>query len=621
MKSLLLLWQRLALECASRCHTSATMDIKTVHARFEHEGFSFLTISLANFGKDFEKSLDQGFVDRRLFTGFQWKEGLPRFLGGFLDRVFDRYSGVLLDDPCWDSMLAVRQLSLMFSKIALDCSPERKRAALRGYVQCEKDVRLNDAKLAPIDFEDFRRVSSLLFGNMFSKIDREVYNLELVPKHGPGSTADRLSGNAKYDQREWTARLEAIFPAGEFLLPNWRYYDQLDEIDILEPGEERPVKVILVPKTMKTPRVIAMEPTCMQYAQQALRSAFYDYVKVDKTLNRMIGFEDQEPNQLLAQKGSSDGSLATLDLSEASDRVSNQLVRTMFANHRWLNAAIDATRSRKADVDGQTIRLAKYASMGSALCFPIEAMVFLTLVFLGIEKARESRTPLTRAEIESLSLKVRVYGDDIIVPVEYVSSVITTLENFGSQVNRGKSFWNGKFRESCGKEYFDGLDVSIVKVRQAWPSSRLDVQAVNSLVSLRNQLYHAGYWQTCEWLDGKISGMLKHYPVVSPTSPVLGRHSFLGYETQSLDVNTHSPLVKGYVLYARLPKNSLEDYGALLKCLLPDARSAQSNMRIFGQADNGRWAVVSPATVDEDHLERSGRPLVVDIKLRMAPPY
>jgi hypothetical protein len=604
------------------------MDFKTVQVRVEHEGFSFLTISLANFGKDLQKGLDQGYVDRRLFTGFRWKGGLPLFLGGFLDRVFDRYSGVLLEDPCIDSIIALRQLSLMFSKIALDCSPERKRAALRGFIQCEQDVRLNDSRLNPIDLEAFHRISSLLFRKMFTRIDHEVYNMEIVPKHGPGKTADGLLGNEKYIQTVWPARLEAIFPAGEFLLPNWSYYSQLDEIDILDPGKELPVKVVLVPKTMKTPRVIAMEPTCMQYAQQALRSAFYDYVKGDKLLNRMIGFDNQEPNQLLAQKGSSDGSLATLDLSEASDRVSNQLVRIMFKNHRWLNAAVDATRSRKAVVGSeslglkpQTVRLAKYASMGSALCFPVEAMVFLTLVFLGIENSRESGTPLTPEEIKSLSGKVRVYGDDIIVPVEYVSSVVSVLETFGSVVNRGKSYWNGKFRESCGKEYFDGHDVSIVKVRQEFPTQRQDATRVNAMVELRNQLYFAGYWDTARWLDGRISGMLKHYPVVLPSSPVLGRHSFLGYETQVMDVDTHSPKVKGWVLSSRIPKRSLSDSGALLKCLLPAAQSAQSNMRMFGQADLQYRALDLPSSVDEDHLERSGRPLVVDIKLRMAPPY
>jgi hypothetical protein len=90
------------------------MDIKTVHRRVEHEGMSFLTISLPNFGKDIEKCLDQGYADRNLFQGFSWQAGLPRFLGGFLDLVFDRGTGLLVDEPDIDAMQAVRQLRLMY---------------------------------------------------------------------------------------------------------------------------------------------------------------------------------------------------------------------------------------------------------------------------------------------------------------------------------------------------------------------------------------------------------------------------------------------------------------------------------------------------------------------------
>jgi len=123
------------------------------------------------------------------------------------------------------------------------------------------------------------------------------------------------------------------------------------------------------------------------------------------------------------------GNLATLDLSEASDRVSNQHVRLLVKNHRALREAVDATRSRKADVLGKTIRLAKFASMGSALCFPFEALVFATIVFVGIE--RELNRQLTQKDIESFYGRVRVYGDDIIVPVEYVESVVRELEALG----------------------------------------------------------------------------------------------------------------------------------------------------------------------------------------------
>jgi hypothetical protein len=106
----LLLWKSLADELASWCCTSATFDCKTVEARSNDEGLSFLTITLPNFGKDFEKGLDQGFVDRRLFTGFQWKAGLPRFLGGFLGLVFERDSVGLLIDLTTVAIFALRQL-------------------------------------------------------------------------------------------------------------------------------------------------------------------------------------------------------------------------------------------------------------------------------------------------------------------------------------------------------------------------------------------------------------------------------------------------------------------------------------------------------------------------------
>jgi len=149
LKSLLLLWSKLADESANRCDTSATMDVKTVHRRVKHEGLSFLTITLPQFGKDFQKSLDQGVVDRRLYTGFQYKGGLPRFLGGFLDRVFDRNSGRLLTEPDIDAILAIRQLTLIYGKIALPCSDARVRAAMSAFVKCEQDVRDEDTIRTP----------------------------------------------------------------------------------------------------------------------------------------------------------------------------------------------------------------------------------------------------------------------------------------------------------------------------------------------------------------------------------------------------------------------------------------------------------------------------------------
>ncbi len=604
MKSLMLLFSQVLSELGTRCCTSTIRDEKTVTERFEHEGISFLTISLPRYGNDLQKGLSQGFVDHDLFTGFQFRGGLPQLFGGFLDQVFDRSSGRLLDEPSIEAIHALRQLSLMFGKVLIPCSDARNEAALKGFVDCEQSVKSFDSQRSPHLYEEFHRVSMLLWADVFTEVDQKVHDFGILPKHGPGATADKLKGNQKYNQREWTSRLEGIFPSALFLLPNWSYLSDMDGINWLEPGQERPVKVTLVPKTLKTPRVIAIEPTCMQYVQQGLLEAIRDAIQADDNAWKYVSFKDQVPNQLLAQKGSLSGDLATLDLSEASDRVSNQLVRTMLRNHPHLLDGVDASRSRKAVLpDGSILRLAKFASMGSALCFPFEAMVFLTLIFLGIQDVLGRR--LTRRDLQAFSGQVRVYGDDIIVPVEYVRSVIERLETFGFKVNLNKSFWTGKFRESCGKDYYDGHDVSIVRVRQVLPASQSNVRdeevakSVISTVSLRNQLYQAGMWQTVKWLDEQIERLIP-FPAVEPSSPVLGRHSFLGHETGRMCSRLQRPLVRGYVVDGRAPKSPLEGYAALQKFFLKRGEEP---------------------FYDEDHLERYGRPEAVNIKLRWAPPF
>jgi hypothetical protein len=639
MKSLMSLWSRLAEESASQCCTSALRDIKTVEERVEHEGLSFLTITLPSLGKAIQKWLDQGEVGIHPAFSRKRRGRSPSFLEGFLNRVFDRSSGLLLDKPCIDSIIALRQLTLMFGKMELPCSPARQLNAVQNYVKCEQDVRQFDRELSERDLLEFTNMSNLLFQGIFTRIDRDIYYDEITPKHGPGSVADGLSSNGKFNQLTWTSRLSEIFNPGEYILPNFRYNQELDNLDILEPGSEIPVKVTLVPKTLKTPRVIAMEPTCMQYMQQAVLMAFLRHFYRDNFLSKVIGFDDQEPNQLLARQGSIDNRTATLDMSDASDRVSNQLVRAMLSRWPFLSAAVDSTRSRRAVLpgNGEEIRLAKFASMGSALCFPFEAMVFTTLIFLGIQ--RSLNTSLNRKTIKSFSDSVRVYGDDLIVPVDHVLSVVRTLEHFGAQVGADKSFWTGRFRESCGREYFNGNDVSIVRFRQGFPTQRQDATGVISLVSFRNLLYMRGYWQTCKWLDEEIRKILKYFPDVLPTSPVLGRVSSLGYQAERLHPSLHSPLVKGYVVQAEAPPDALEGYGALVKCFhMLERRSERVLPKVgtpkgvnhpatsLADDENNRLIITRGglppiASSNVDHLERSGRPKCVGMKLGWRLPY
>ena len=584
MKSLIAFAKVLISEAGERCGISTDRDIKTVTGRVEHEGISFLTITLPAFCVDLQRALSVGMVTDDMFLGFQRHAGLPRFLGGFLQLVFDRSSGLLVDDPSIEAIRSLRQITLAFGKMHLDCTDARIAKAIQGYVDCEQDVRRAD-KDFPLFREEFVRVGTLLCGEMFSRLDLAVQIGDLRPKHGSGKTADRLFGNAKFDNREWTERLDRVFPVMDWLVPTYKHLEVLDRVSILEPGNERPVRVVTVPKTLKTPRIIAMEPTCMMYAQQALHERILELLPRDEILGKLMDYSTQIPNQELARKGSRDGSLATLDLSAASDRVSNQHVRALLSAWPSLAEAVDASRSRKADVRGHgVLRLAKFASMGSALCFPFEAMVFTTIVFLGIQD--ELGRPLTRKDIKSFHGKVRVYGDDIIVPTHMVTSVMKRLSSFGMVVNTAKSYGTGKFRESCGADFFDGHDVSVVRVKEEFPTSRKHVEGLVSTVSLRNHLWDRGWYNCAEYLDKILGRVLPVYPVIPRNSSALGRWSFDAVNIGGMHEDYQVPTLRACVATHVPLASPVSGYGALLKFFL-------------------HRGIEPPA--DKKHLERAGR--------------
>jgi len=82
-----------------------------------------------------------------------------------------------------------------------------------------------------------------------------------------------------------------------------------------------------------------------------------------------------------------------------------------------------------------------------------------TLLFLALARA-------TCQYLEVTSNDVSVYGDDIIIPVEAVPLFTEVLAYSGFTVNQEKSFSVGPFRESCGSDFFLGVDVRPVFIRR-----------------------------------------------------------------------------------------------------------------------------------------------------------
>ena len=199
-------------------------------------------------------------------------------------------------------------------------------------------------------------------------------------------------------------------------------------------------RVTFVPKTATTERAIAIEPLMNVYAQLGLGRM------IRRRLSCFAGIDldDQSVNQLLAKEGSIRGFLATIDLSSASDTVAREVVRALLPE-AWY-AAMDICRSKIGVLDGKPFCYEKFSSMGNGFTFELESLIFWAL-------ARSACVISGEPEM------VSVYGDDIIVPVGAYETLTEILTFFGFTLNSKKSFPTGLFRESCGKDYYDGMDV------------------------------------------------------------------------------------------------------------------------------------------------------------------
>lgn len=159
-----------------------------------------------------------------------------------------------------------------------------------------------------------------------------------------------------------------------------------------------------------------------------------------------ISITDQTINQRFARQGSISNLLATLDLQSASDSIATELVRFLLDDD-WF-VLLQAARSgttlyRKPNNLEEFIRLEKFASMGNGFTFPLETVIFWAL---------------TAAACEGSVSSVSAYGDDLICPSDRAESVIGLLEYCGFTVNTKKSYVSGPFRESCGADYYLGID-------------------------------------------------------------------------------------------------------------------------------------------------------------------
>lgn len=353
------------------------------------------------------------------------------------------------------------------------------------------DFKANERRMKMVQRQEFPWF-------IIQRVRREIYSLNwsgILP----------LLQSIKIEDGEFTPG--ACFECSSSLLkklevlasqvPEWFYepmgtrytgaYVQSSPIQDAE-GDRNVVRIVGVPKTYKSARIVAPEE--LQRQMKARRA----FSIIERILPPSLNLHDQSRNQEYARLGSINGSLATLDLSRASDCVTPSLIKSVFPPQ--VSRVLDQltakwyTLDKRSNTSPKFTRLQQFSTMGNALTFVVETVVFWAICRAACTLA----ATLTKSPIGVVS----VYGDDCIVPSQWAATCVEWLEALGFIVNESKSFIDKgtSYRESCGTEWYKGINVSSL----FWPRRQI-VGTIRPSVVLSDTAHLEGWDEFSSWYD------------------------------------------------------------------------------------------------------------------------
>jgi len=468
-------------------------DIEEIRHRASHEGIQFLTRTCPSYAKAVDTALASGAVLQ--VRGFQCRgrTPLPLFLGWWLAQIFDSF-GCERSDASADALSKLRQTLYLFYKLELPIDTDQANDVINLFR--DTDSRLPD-KMPALDSTMSWIVSEAknLIHRVLAPVD--PLGIDFVPRHGPGSVA---TGEKCYEKpffKRIYSRLEKSFPLADYFFFNYSHLcDRIQDLETYESRESGTAKVVLVPKDSRGPRLISCEPLELQWIQQGLMRSMVKAISRHPMTSSQVNFVDQTINRRLALEGSLGRPVATLDMKEASDRVSLCLVERLFPR-TWFDALYACRSSATRLPSGEVVMLKKFAPMGSAVCFPVESLVFWAL---SVAVIMNTNPDISRWNACS---QVFVFGDDLIVPLKDQEKVRHHLPKLDLLFNDGKCCVAGSFRESCGCDAYKGIDVTPLRIKCTW-DPHLAGMAYPSWVSYHNEACRRGLFGLADLIAGAI---------------------------------------------------------------------------------------------------------------------
>lgn len=419
--------------------------LRTITKRFT---FGDVFVGFPGYDKEFLLNLERwpeiGDAEMRSFC---LRFPIQEFKESFCRAVFN---------GCDELIRLYRSVLRLMYKLKIAHTNDQETSALARFQKNNEDCRKRDS-------EGYSHYGDPSYLESVKRIVQTTASPGLVhdriyPGHGPGSVFEQHESWLKSSESCYYDTAEEVFPAAEHLSIDYLHYMErigmgtapTYEVTPLKWEPEIPVRLSFVPKDARGPRAICTHPTNIMWIQQGQWRVLGSHIA--RTIGRNVCIPDQTVNADMATRGVSLG-YGTIDLSDASDRIPAGLVRLLFGEevYHWLAA----TRATCVMYKGRKLcDLHMFAPMGSALCFPVESLVFYAIAAATVERLGGSRDD------------VYVYGDDIIAPSIYMEAVMEDLRWFGFIPNLSKSYWKGFFRESCGNDVFIRRNITPLQVKE-----------------------------------------------------------------------------------------------------------------------------------------------------------
>jgi hypothetical protein len=368
-----------------------------------------------------------------------------------------RMTNPTTDDTLNDTMIGRDEIATLlfllrfpkrFSPIDND---KVEKATIKEFLQCE-----NRSKV-------FQRQESFAY-TMIVPYVRQVIE-EMYPWDFICSSIDELnehdwilsSGSALDAKPTTGSKVKALCKDGNinYVLPIHGVYTLDRKAAHIEGTPTASIRT--VPKSYKASRIIAMEKVARLAKGKAIEQIFRQL----DSKSGLINVEHQDWNQQYAQLGSLEGLIATLDATHASDTITKSHFVDLFPKEytRRVMPLLPKRFSIKTDNELQYRPMQMASTAGHTLTFRHEMIIYYAVA----EAAVRFYEGITGRQVNVGVLpRCRAFGDDSEAPVECIDVILYFFKRLGFIINESKSFWKGNYRESCGKDYIDGVDVSSI---------------------------------------------------------------------------------------------------------------------------------------------------------------